>query len=255
MNIYDRVLNRYKNNPVVILLFLASLTMLIIGCWLFVEDTWSSKLALEDIQTHVGIRVQIFDLTYWVMSLAPQIASIIFTYMFMSSDKEYKWLGFAFLAQGFDFMADMWYRGNGAALFDSWQVFFGSALMTFLYFSVGSEFFITIGFGLVVKLFTPAMNQFLHAIGSAKTIRMPNAASYNSTASTSIDRSSSNRPGQPRAEVKQGSLREPPISARPTSARPTSARPAVPEYRPTNYGQQGPQGQQGDDVPPWLRGA
>lgn len=166
-DMYQKVSEKYKNSPAVVFLFIASFVMLSIGIWLFAEDTVSSKLGLEQLQGTLGMNVQIFDGTYWVMSLAPQIASIVFFYIYLSNTEDKKFLWMSIICQIADFYADAWYRSNGN-LFVNWKVFIASSIMTFSYFSIGSEVFITVGFGLVLRLFAPALSIFKIALGDIK---------------------------------------------------------------------------------------
>lgn len=154
-DMYSNVANKYRNSPAVVFLFFASLAMLGIGIWLFSEDTYSSKLGLEQLTT-LGINVQIFTNTYWVMSVAPQIASIIFFYIYLS-DTSRKWaLYLSLICQAADFFADAWYRSD-QKLFSDPKATAISIIITGAYFSIGSEVFISVGFGLVLNLFAPAL--------------------------------------------------------------------------------------------------
>lgn len=154
-DMYSNVASKYRNSPAVVFLFIASLAMLGIGIWLFSEDTYSSKLGLEQLTTF-GINVQIFEFTYWVMSVAPQIASIVFFYIYLS-DTSKKWaLAASIVCQGADFFADAWYRSD-QKLFSDPKATAISIIITGAYFSIGSEVFISVGFGLVLNLFAPAL--------------------------------------------------------------------------------------------------
>lgn len=170
-NIYENVANKYKNSPALVMLFIASFVMLSIGIWLFIEDTVSSKLGLEQLQAAYGMNIQIFSQSYWIMSLAPQVASIVFFYLYLSSGEK-KWAVFAFISQFADFMADQWYRSNGQ-MFNDPVVFAISGLLTFFYFSVGSEVFITVGFGLVLWLWNPAVRNFKMALDATRATYKP----------------------------------------------------------------------------------
>lgn len=140
-----------------VVLFLLSVTMFAIGVNHFAEDTYSSKIGLESLQTAYQLNIQIFSWSYWTMSLAPQVASMVFFYMFLS-DTSKKWsLVICLGAQVMDFFADSWYRSDGR-LFDNTGVFIISGLLTFVYYSIGSEFFVTVGGGLILKLFAPALH-------------------------------------------------------------------------------------------------
>ena len=169
-DIFESVATKYRNTPSVIVLFLASVLMLIIGTNHFLEDTYSSYLGLKGIELVFNMNVQIFDWTYWTMSLAPQIASIVFFYMYLA-DTNKKWAFWvSIVCQAIDFLADVWYRSNGA-VFQNVPVTIVSFLLTFGYFTLGSEIFLTVGAGLVIKLFAPAIfswKSFKREISKAK---------------------------------------------------------------------------------------
>ena len=161
-NSFDKVRSKYQDSPMAVVLFIAAATMFILGLWHFAEDTYSSFLGLQEVQRTMNLNVQIFDGTYWTMSLAPQIASIVFFYLYLSTgEKKYLWG--SIVAQGVDFMADTWYRSNGQLL-DNMRVAVVSAIFTFAYFTLGSEVFITIGAGLVLRLFAPFIREGKKAI-------------------------------------------------------------------------------------------
>jgi hypothetical protein len=155
-DIYQSVYNKYKGSPSAVMLFVGAFIMFVIGINHFVEDTNSSKLGLESLERAYNLNVQIFEWSYWTMSIAPQIASIVFAYMWLSDTSK---KGYGFLALGFqamDFFADSWYRSNGN-LFEDRGVTIISGILTFVYFSIGSEFFMTVGGGLLLKLSAPAL--------------------------------------------------------------------------------------------------
>lgn len=155
-DIYQSTLNKYKGSPSAVILFIAAFLMFVIGMNHFIEDTNSSKLGLEGIERAYQLNVQIFQWSYWTMSLAPQIASIVFMYMYLSDTSKKGYLGLSAGFQIIDFMADSWYRSNGN-LFHNAGATVISGILTFIYFSVGSEFFIATGGGLLLKLTAPAL--------------------------------------------------------------------------------------------------
>jgi len=152
---YQNVVSKYKGSPASVVLFVLALAMFAIGVNHFVEDTYSSYYGLLNLEARYSLNVQIFKWSYATMSLAPQVASIVFFYLYLA-DRGKKWLGLSFLSQCMDFFADAWYRGNGLLLEDS-GVFFISSALTFIYFSVGSEMFVTVGGGLLLKMIAPAL--------------------------------------------------------------------------------------------------
>lgn len=153
---YQGVVNKYKGSPASVVLFICSLAMFVIGVNHFVEDTYSSFYGLRNLESMYGLNVQIFNWSYATMSLAPQIASMVFFYMYLA-DTSKKWcLGLSFVSQLMDFFADAWYRGNGLLL-ENLPVFLISSALTFIYFSIGSELFISVGGGMVLKMLAPAL--------------------------------------------------------------------------------------------------
>jgi len=160
-NVFSETARRIKTNKVVILFFLASLTMLLIGINHFIEDTLSSLYGIQQLETIFGIIPATYPITYWTMSLAPQVAQIIFVYVYMVNTKANRWaLALAISAFAVDFIADAWYRSSGQFL-ESPGSFLVASALTFVYFTMGSELFITIGMGLTLELLGPAGGQLI----------------------------------------------------------------------------------------------
>lgn len=167
---YQNAVNKFKGSPTSVIMFIAALVMFLIGVNHFIEDTYSSYFGLLNLEARYQLNVQIFDWSYWTMSLAPQIASIVFFYLYLANGGG-KWLALAAAAQLMDFFADAWYRGNGSLLANG-EVFFISSALTFIYFSVGSEMFISVGGGLILKMLAPALSAWkieMKNIGLAST--------------------------------------------------------------------------------------
>lgn len=155
-DIFESTARKYRGSPVQVFLFIAAFVMFVIGANHFVEDTVSSKIGLETLQTAYGLKVQIFQWTYWTMSIAPQVASIVFFYMFLSDTTRKGYFYLASISQLADFFADTWYRSDGK-LFENGEVFIISSVLTFVFFSIGSEFFLSVGSGLILKMAAPAL--------------------------------------------------------------------------------------------------
>ncbi|MGB7511851.1 MAG: hypothetical protein WBP54_11265 [Pelodictyon phaeoclathratiforme] len=165
-NIFENVANKVRNSPTVILVFLASLAMLVIGINHFIEDTYSSYIGLQWIQDDLGMNPASWKFTYFTMSIAPQIAQIVFTYMFMSNPEKNRWAFWAsFAAFCTDFVSDSWYRSN-EGLFTDPVKFIVASVITVVFFTIGSEGFITVGIGLVAELINPFIIQFRRLVSS-----------------------------------------------------------------------------------------
>lgn len=150
----------FSKSYMAILVFLLSLGMLAIGINHFVEDTYSSFIGIGMLESEFGLKPVSWEFTRWTMSLAPQVAQIIFFYLFLLNKRKNRWafwiaFGFFFM----DFFADVWYRSDGQ-IFSSLPAFTISFLMTIIYFTFGSEMFISIGFGLSLAMLKPFINQF-----------------------------------------------------------------------------------------------
>ena len=172
---FETIKNKYGNTPTAIVLFVASVAMLVIGINHLAEDTYSSYLGLKWLEAAFGMNVQIFDWTYWTMSFAPQVASIVFFFVYLS-DTDKKWALFMTLfTQFIDFCADVWYRSNGNVSFGEASTW-ASAAITFAFFTIGSEFFVTFGFGLVLKLYAPALAQWNIFSKNVKTAKSGGSA-------------------------------------------------------------------------------
>lgn len=151
---FDSVRNRWKDSPSIIVIYVLAWAMFIIGVNHFIEDTWSSYLGLKDLEEFFQMNVQIFDWTYWTMSIAPQVAGMVFFYIYLADTKK-KWaLWSSAGSQAIDLAADVWYRSNGQA-FSNAGATIGALLLTFIFFTIGCEVFLTIGAGLILKLSKP----------------------------------------------------------------------------------------------------
>lgn len=56
-----------------------------------------------------------------------------------------------------DFFADSWYRSNSSLFSGGPEVFIYSTLLTLIYYSMGSELFLTVGLGIMIKMVAPAL--------------------------------------------------------------------------------------------------
>lgn len=175
-DMFEQVKNRWSQSPSLLIIYFLSIVMVIIGANHFIEDTWSSYLGLKSLETYFQMNVQIFEWTYWTMSIAPQIAAMVFFYIFLADTKRTEYLWGSVGSQIIDLAADVWYRSN-EQLFSSPAAAIGALLITFLFFTIGCEVFLTVGFGLILKLSKP-----VHAMW--KLMRGDTRGSYGSQTTT-----------------------------------------------------------------------
>jgi hypothetical protein len=167
-NVFERVRDKLFASRYILLVFLAAFCAVVIGCIHFREDTLSSFDGIHSLETAFGLSPARDDLTYWSMALAPQIGQFLFMYLYLQDTQENKWALYpAILFFAVDFIADVQFRSTGR-LFPTDGTTFAqhlgavllSAALTFGYFTVGSELFISTGIGLLLSLAAPAWAQF-----------------------------------------------------------------------------------------------
>jgi hypothetical protein len=160
-NLFETMAEKIKNTKIVLWVFSAALIMFVVGLNHFVEDTLSSYYGIKMLESVLGMRPVTYNFTYWTMSIAPQVAQVVFAYIFMVNTQKNRWAaGAVGVALFVDFFADTWYRSN-AGLFESLPMFFAATLLTFAYFTVGSEGFLTVGLGITLELIAPAIKQLI----------------------------------------------------------------------------------------------
>jgi hypothetical protein len=120
-NVFRRVNDSIADSPLIILVIMASIFGIATGAALYGEDFMSSYYGVQGIQNHYTVKPASYPIIYVAISGAPQIASIIFGYMWIA-DTTKTWAKYVFLgAEAFDFVSDLWYRaGDGKALVEFW---------------------------------------------------------------------------------------------------------------------------------------
>ena len=150
-SIFDSIKSYVSGSPLAGWVLILAILTLIIGINGFIEDTYSSYTGVQMIETTFGVRPASWEFTYWAMSLFFQVVTVLafFTYL---SDRDKNWIALwiSMSAQAVDFIADVWYRSNGTFSMVNTVV---STVMTFVFFTIGSEVALTFGFGLTSKLF------------------------------------------------------------------------------------------------------
>lgn len=155
---YDSIHDYVKGQTLAAWVFWLSVVLLAIGINNFVEDTYSSYIGVQEIEKTFNVKAVSWDFTYLGMSLAFQIITVLAGIAYMSDRKKYWYAGWlAIAAQGVDFIADVWYRANGT--WNGWGSVTVSLALTFIFFTIGSELAVTVGLGLVARLFVEGMAQ------------------------------------------------------------------------------------------------
>lgn len=158
-SLFDSVVNYVRGSPLAAWLFLLSIVMLAVGINGFIEDTNSSYAGVQQLEKAFNITAASWKPTYLLMSLFFQVLSVVGFFFYLSDRQKYwVWLWVSFGSQVIDFFADVWYRSNGQ-VFQSIGVLVVSAILTFVFFTVGSEVALTLGLGLTSKLFVEGMTQ------------------------------------------------------------------------------------------------
>ena len=169
-NLFDKVRRKY-DGAMSIVAFLASITLLIIGCILFAEDTRTSYLGLQEIQAYYGLALSIWPITFWAESLVPQVGQIVFFYIFFT-DMRRNWpaAAIAFLLLVIDFYADVYHRTMGTISIspDMIERTLVGGIFTLGFFTIGAELFISVGFGLAMTLMSPAIRNFKILVSEQK---------------------------------------------------------------------------------------
>lgn len=154
-NLFKKV-EDWATGPFIVWVFFAACFMWGIGANHFVEDTYSSFLGLQEVERIYGLIPATWELTYWTMSFAPQIGQIIFGYVYLADTKNNRW-ALAVTAGLFimDFAADVYHRSNGQIDWDARTAWAGG--LTLVYFTFGSEVFLTVSTGVILTTFPKAV--------------------------------------------------------------------------------------------------
>lgn len=162
-NLFDRVATRIKDSPAVLYVMFLMVLMLLIGINHFVEDTYSSYYGIKELELRFGMVPASYALTYFSLSLTPQVGFVVFMYLYGHEQKNvYLFGGVAFML--IDLISDVQYRSNGVLFPFAGEVFnWSNVLAAFLFtltaYTIGSEVFISISLGMIVSLAIPSITQ------------------------------------------------------------------------------------------------
>ena len=156
-SVFDGIHSYVRGGPLAGWVLILAIITLVIGINDFAEDTYSSYVGVQMIEQTFGVRPASWELTYWLMSLFFQVVSVLFFFAYLSDRHQNWWaLWVAGLSQVVDFVADVWYRGNGTFSLVNTTI---SVILTAVFFTIGSEMALTFGFGLTSKLFVEGSTQ------------------------------------------------------------------------------------------------
>lgn len=165
-NIWDTLSSKVRGGPMSLSMFTIAVVAFVIGFSLSLEDWMSSYEGLLYLEQAFGVRTVSWEWMRLVMAITPWVGQIVFLGLW-SLDTSRKWaLAAAILWFVLDFISDVQFRsdamlfpldGSGMKLNRTVLV---SALLTFIYFTIGAELFITASSAMVVTLFPDAIKEF-----------------------------------------------------------------------------------------------
>lgn len=183
-NMFDKTRQKWAGSPYVIWVFTVGLMLLLIGIVLFVEDMMSSLQGIQQLEVVYNIDPVNIQITYFAIALSSQVAQIAFMFLFLIDTKKNRWsLGIVAFFFIIDLISDVQDR-SGSWLFSPSGINLDSrtgvaTLLSLVFFTVGSELFISTGFGLAISLFQPA-NEQLGKLFSLRRKKRPASTSASS---------------------------------------------------------------------------
>jgi hypothetical protein len=170
-NVFRNATQPLYDSPLILAVFMAALLSLLIGGTHLVEDTISSYYGYQQLVETFGVVPVTYAFTWFTLSIAPMVGQLIAGYMYLSDTTRKKWLlaWMGFFA--IDFVSDLWHRtNNGDLIYKMWEAsgddvshavlsVFVAATFTFLAYTVGAEFFVIMGVGIIGESYLKAAEQ------------------------------------------------------------------------------------------------
>jgi hypothetical protein len=221
-NIFRNATQPLHDSPLILFIFLAAVMAFFIGMVHLVEDTISSYYGYQQLVEAFGIVPVTISVTWFTLSIAPMVGQMISAYMYMSDTdgphaRKFWWSFVGFFLV--DFVSDLWHRANDGqlvfALYDATvfaftgngqPVDFSSAALslfvaagfTFFVYTVGAEFFVVVGVGIVGESYLPAATQYGKLKAGIRKARLAvRKAVEDSSAVTPAPRNNSNTTTRP----------------------------------------------------------
>lgn len=159
-NLFESIRRKFEDSPAIVMVALVSLAAMLVGLNHGMEDVTSSYWGIQWLETIFNVRPASYALTYLTMSLTPSIGQALMGYLFLLNPRKYWWAVPGFLLFFImDSTPDVWYRSNENFFADS-STAISSIYITLVYFTIASEGFVTLGFGLLLATGGPALEQF-----------------------------------------------------------------------------------------------
>lgn len=190
-----------RGSPFVIWVVFLTVVMFVIGILFFVEDTISSRNGIAQLEAVFGVKPVNFYATYWALSIAPQVAQVVLFYLYLTDNRKNRWaLGVAAVFFILDFASDLQDRSGGRFLPLTGGINLDASTavaagFTLLFFSVGSELFVSVSVGLFLVLFADSITQYAILV-----VQIKNAWKQ---ARDKIDRAHNHNPNQGQSRQQQ----------------------------------------------------
>lgn len=155
-----------RGSPFVIWIIFLTMVMFAIGILFFIEDTISSRNGIAQLETVFGVKPVNFEITYWALSISPQVAQVVLFYLYLTDKEKNKWALFvAFIFLTLDFVSDLQDRSDGRFMPLTGGVNLDAATavaggFTLLFYTIGSELFVSVSIGLFLVLIADGITQY-----------------------------------------------------------------------------------------------
>lgn len=164
-NIWDTLAREVRGGPMAFTLCVIGLIAFIVGAVLSWEDFVSSYYGIVLLEEAFGIQAVSSSWVLYVMAITPWVGQIVFIGLWLL-DTSRKWALVAGVVWFIlDFVSDLQFRSAGTLIPLNGQppdwgpaVWVGAAV-TFLYFTVGAELFITASSAIILTLFPDAIKE------------------------------------------------------------------------------------------------
>lgn len=163
-NMFDQTRQKWGDSAYVIWVFTVGAVLLLIGIVLFVEDMMSSLQGIQQLEAVYNIDPVNMEITYYAIALSAQVAQVAFMFLFLIDTRKNRWaLGVVAFFFIIDLVSDIQDR-SGSWLFSTNGIHLDArtgvaTMMSLVFFTIGSELFISTGLGLALALYKPFRKQ------------------------------------------------------------------------------------------------
>jgi len=180
-NLFREATKPWDDGFMILIIFWGAVIAFIIGAVHLVEDISSSYLGYQELVAAFAIVPVTWEITWFTLAAAPTVGTLISWYMYMSDTSRRSWLAAGMFFFGIDFVSDFWHRagdgliitnffdalgfamtGEGASIemLPATMAFIVAAAFTFFAYTVGAEFFIVVGLGIIGESYEKAAEQW-----------------------------------------------------------------------------------------------